>query len=54
MAENVSIINGRWMGTSPAYWLDPLQEFRINTVTYFDTWSIMDGHINLVEATYVK
>ncbi len=54
MAETVSIINGRWMGTSQDDWVDPLHKFITNGVTYFDTRSIMDSHINLVEATYVK
>ena len=54
MAERGSIVNDQWIGTSQDDWVDPLQEYKTNGVTYFDTWSTMDGHINLVEATYVK
>jgi hypothetical protein len=54
MAERGSIVNNQWFGTSKDDRVDPLHEFITNGVTYFDTRSIMDGHINLVEATYVK
>ena len=42
MAETVSIINNQWIGTSQDDWVDPLQEYKTNGVTYFDalgqTW----------------